>query len=708
MPQQIREWTLNEELGRGGMGVVYRARHKFLKGDWAVKVVRPELVEDDEARQRFLSEANVLSRLHHPNLIETQTPFEEEGRLYLPMEYLSGAALADLLRVRQGRWDIAESLRIVRLVSEGVGYCHAQNPQVLHRDLKPGNIQVMSNGGVKVLDFGLARIHGEHTLGSTSKAVGTPAYMPPEVLRSKGATPQSDVWALGMVLYRLLAGRLPYDMPEGESSIQAVFVAVVIGQERGLTDILKYVPDLPPPVAKLAMSALSLDPRDRPRNGVDFVQAIKTVETYMASLGVRKGPASTAADATFLNIDLTSMILDIPNQAKGAADTSRTSHSADNSLIKLEPDRPAKKEFPTKVEPLKIVVSDQQASGIDRSVESARKQPVQEASQSTAKMRREVSQDELVAQLSTGKRSGKTSKIIVSAIVAGLLVGGLITLLWWFGVVRGDEYPVTPEKVDGVSLAEPSVLAEKAVPAPPEQVKNPSLKPTPAGMVAVPAGTYSIGCTANESACYDDEMPRHNVNIAAFAISQSEVTALEYDVCVGEGACPPAGKDDGCTWQNASAENHPINCVSWAAAGKYCEYKGWRLPSESEWEVAARGAAASNYPWGATAPSCALTVMAEGGNAGCGKGTSAPAGSKPADKSWCGALDMGGNMREWVEDRYGPYPGGKVAEGDGERRVNRGGSWIMNGENFVLSRTRISDEAGEQRVDLGFRCALSL
>jgi formylglycine-generating enzyme required for sulfatase activity len=227
-------------------------------------------------------------------------------------------------------------------------------------------------------------------------------------------------------------------------------------------------------------------------------------------------------------------------------------------------------------------------------------------------------------------------------------------------------------------------------------------------MVAISAGSYRIGCdSAGDKSCFSDEGPVHEVRLSGFAVMKHEVTMRAYDECIASGACPEASTDEGCNWQRSDFDKHPINCVSWHGADRFCRSKGWRLPTEVEWEVAARGEDAKQNPWGSAAPDCRLTAMHSGTRAGCSTGGTLEVGSKKGDSSWIGARDMGGNVREWTASRYRAYPGG---EADTERSgyVNRGGSYLMKRSQWSSSSTRNADEPGTRVPGLGFRCAASL
>ena len=331
------------------MGVVFKATHRFLPDVWAVKVMRPELCEDEESRQRFLSEVMVLSRLRHENIIEIQAPFEEDGHLYLPMEYLTGNSLEQMLKADGSRWPHLRAIDVIAQAARGLGHAHRQVPPVLHRDIKPSNIQVMEDGRVKILDFGLARTIGEKSITATGKAVGTPAYMAPESLSGRKATPQSDVFSLGIVLYRLLCGRLPYDMPEEDSSIHAVFAAVFRGIDKGIPDVREFALDIPPRLARLTMRALSVVPESRPLDGAEFaslliescggVTADESITTTPPSIETKPGSDATGRprvisqgkDATRLGIDIEN--LDV--RTSRPVPVQREHMDADHSLLNL-------------------------------------------------------------------------------------------------------------------------------------------------------------------------------------------------------------------------------------------------------------------------------------------------------------------------------------------------------------------------------------
>jgi len=184
-----------------------------------------------------------------------------------------------------------------------------------------------------------------------------------------------------------------------------------------------------------------------------------------------------------------------------------------------------------------------------------------------------------------------------------------------------------------------------------EEAEPSPVKQPPAGMVLVPDGSFHMGCAPSDSTCHDDEAPRHKVVISAFYIDATEVTVAAYRSCTSAGHCSPPGTFEQCNWDQSSRTNHPINCVSWHQADSYCRWAGKRLPTEAEWEKAARGTDDRIYPWGNQPPTCQLAIMDEDGD-GCGRESTWPVGTREAGKSPYGALDMTGNVWEWVNDRY--------------------------------------------------------
>ena len=204
---QLGPYRIVSELGRGGMGVVYRARDPRLDRSVAIKVLPPDLTRDSAAKQRFLQEAKAASALDHPNICNIHEINEtEEGELYLVMAHYEGETLRE--RIARGALAAAEALDIATQVGRGLAEAHAAG--IVHRDIKPANLLIAKGGTIKILDFGLAKLAGSEGVTVTGTTVGTVSYMSPEQTRGEEVDHRTDVWALGVVLYEMLTGEQPF------------------------------------------------------------------------------------------------------------------------------------------------------------------------------------------------------------------------------------------------------------------------------------------------------------------------------------------------------------------------------------------------------------------------------------------------------------------------------------------------------------------
>lgn len=222
LPATIGDYDLLEEIGRGGMGVVFRARQRSLDREVAVKMILRGRLASDSDRQRFLAEAAATASLQHQAIVPVYEVGEFDGRPFFSMKLVEGQTLAD--KVANGPIDAREAARMVAQVARGVGVAHAAG--LLHRDIKPSNILVAADGQAMITDFGLAKqVDGNVDLTKTGMLVGTPAYMSPEQANGRGKDigPASDVYSLGCVLYFALTGRAPF---VAESSMDLVMLVI--------------------------------------------------------------------------------------------------------------------------------------------------------------------------------------------------------------------------------------------------------------------------------------------------------------------------------------------------------------------------------------------------------------------------------------------------------------------------------------------------
>ena len=238
----------------------------------------------------------------------------------------------------------------------------------------------------------------------------------------------------------------------------------------------------------------------------------------------------------------------------------------------------------------------------------------------------------------------------------------------------------------------------------------------------VPAGPFMMGCNeALDSECNPSEFPYHEVTLSQFKIDKYEVTAAQYQACVDNGACNNDNESEPqyegysdsiyCNMGKPGRDNYPMNCVSWFGAKAYCEWVGKRLPTEAEWEKAARGPDGRVYPWGNETATCDYAVTTDESNVyGCGTDSTLPVGSKPLGASPYGALDMAGNISEWCNDwfhvsYYSISPSDDPQGPDtGTRKVIRGEDWQSYSDGLRVSKRKLNHPGTRQQI-WGFRCA---
>ncbi len=238
----------------------------------------------------------------------------------------------------------------------------------------------------------------------------------------------------------------------------------------------------------------------------------------------------------------------------------------------------------------------------------------------------------------------------------------------------------------------------------------------PINWVFISGGKFQMGTDSlNWWGHFEDAYPVHEVTIKSFYMSKTEVTVEQYAECVDALECMPPETGDSCNWEKPRLKHHPVNCVGWFRASQYAEFKGARLPSESEWEYAATSKGKNQkYPWGNDNPTCKTTVMKENGVKGCGLNSTMPVCSKSAGNTEQGLCDMAGNVTEWVQDRYQvSYDGapcdGSAAENTGYKRataVLRGGSFGSDVKR-LRADYRDDDYQGWGLTVYGFRLAKS-
>jgi serine/threonine-protein kinase len=267
LPEIAGRYRLERRLGSGGMSTVQLAFDTRLERYVAVKLLAEHLAEDPTFVSRFQREAMAAARLIHPNNVQVFDSGLDQrtGQHYIVMEYIAGQSCAEILRER-GWLAVDETLAIILGSCEGLDYAHRKG--VVHRDVKPGNLMLAEDGRVKLADFGIAKATEQASITQTGSDLATAAYLAPEQGRGEDAGPPADIYALGVVTYQLLAGRLPY---EGASLTE---LALKQQQERP-PPLDELVAGVTPELADAVAIALRLDPGQRYRTALDMAQALE-------------------------------------------------------------------------------------------------------------------------------------------------------------------------------------------------------------------------------------------------------------------------------------------------------------------------------------------------------------------------------------------------------------------------------------------------
>jgi formylglycine-generating enzyme required for sulfatase activity/tRNA A-37 threonylcarbamoyl transferase component Bud32 len=616
--KQLDKYEILEEIGRGGFAVVYMARDIELDRLVALKVLKPYWTDEPGFVNRFRREARVVARLRHPNIVTVYETGEAEGQLYIAMEYLPGRTLRQFLEA-EGALSLEQALPILEQVADALDYAHAQG--VVHRDVKPSNVAVEETGrGMRatLMDFGLVKAMAESTvLTSQGTLLGSPEYMAPEQAdpnRAAEIGPATDRYALGIVAYQSLTGRVPF--PGNTSATLNAHLNLEPPEPRAICK------DLSPEVAAALLEMLAKPPGDRFASAHAFVARLwedMLSESRTREREAQLAPLYEQLQAAAAREEWTE-VLALGGQIRaldpGYRDVPQLMERASEHLRRRRPSLPARA----------------RAWGVG---------------------------------------------------VAGLFLVVLVAL----GVA------LAPRLLEVISKEKPSALSAGDTWTRPADGMV---------MVYVPGGEFEMGSTEGD----ENEQPVHIVALDGFWIDQTEVTNAQYQSCVDAGGCEPPSERRSPTrpeyYGNSVYDDYPVIQASWYQARTYCESVGARLPTEAEWEYAARGSDSLVYPWGDSPPSDALA------NCCYNVGDTTRVGSYPDGTGWCGALDMAGNVWEWVADWYGEYPSERqvspAGPSSGKLRVLRGGSWGY-GQDFARCAYRHSDHPDDFGGHVGFRCA---
>ncbi|HEY9075089.1 MAG TPA: bifunctional serine/threonine-protein kinase/formylglycine-generating enzyme family protein [Anaerolineaceae bacterium] len=654
--KSIGRYQVLSLLGEGGMATVYLARDTVLDCDVAVKFIRIDDLPPSSARTtlaRFAREAQATARLSHLHIVDIKDFGEYAGMPYLVMRYIPGGTLKDQMRRRAKPYSPAEAARLLAPIARALEYAHEKN--IIHRDVKPGNILLTESNQAVLSDFGIAKVFGEGaqaTLTGTGVGLGTASYMAPEQWRGK-SEPASDQYALGVVLYEMVTGKMPYqaDTP-GE-----VFYKVI---SEPLPPPRQFAPGLPVEAERVILRALEKDPRQRFANMGAFAQALERMAGAIEPI-VAHGSAPQPAPVHHLEV------------------------TTDEGSTAVKPSTPPRGESPGR-----------------------------------------------------GDRPKPAPWRLTQWLLAG--GGGLALLLACLGVVWlgsrvllpglfATRTPAPPTATQTSTAAPPTATHTMLSPtrtftpaftATLTLTTSPALTSSPKDsdsivspkdgmtLLYVSAGEFMMGSADADKGAVDNEKPQHSVTLDAFWIDKTEVTNAMYARCVAAGACAAPNRMNSnrrsSYYGDSSFANYPVIYVNWNQAKAYCEWAGRRLPTEAEWEKAARGTDGRIYPWGNIFPDSILLNFGENIR------DTTEVGSYPRGVSPYGALDMAGNVWEWVADWYGATyykdSPSKNPQGpsSGQDRVLRGGSW-GDDTRSVRAADRISHNPGFVGSYIGFRCA---
>ena len=634
--KKIGRYKILKSIGEGGMATVYLAEDTNLERQVAVKVIRAERVTPEQLpriMERFKREAKALARLSdEPGIVTVYDYGEFEGTPYLVMAYMPGGTLKERLGQPMA---YREAARLLLPVAEALSEAHEHG--IIHRDVKPSNLLVTRKDTLALADFGIAKaLENEgQTLTSTGMGVGTPEYMAPEQWKGE-ASPQTDIYSLGVVYYEMVTGKKPYTA--GTPS-EVFLKQMTQPPERPRT----LVPGLPEAVEALLDKAMDKDPQRRFANMIDFQAALAGV--------LRGEPIHDETTAT------------VKQPAVKQPDSEATYDELSTPVERVQP----------------AVV--QTLVRQDERPRAAQVTPVYE------------------------QKGGKRGWLY-----GGLGLVGILTVIGLVSLFKGSGEPTEVPAAEEPAMVEAAAMDKVPTEIPTD---TPTAEPTPVyeittmiaekdgmEMVYVLAGAFTMGSNDGDS----DEQPMHEVVLDAYWMDKYEVTNAQYSQCVTDGSC---GKPSNTGYfADNNYADHPVVYVSWYDAKDYCEWAGRRLPTEAEWEKAARGTDERIYPWGNGNPTPALL------NFDNNEGGTMPVGSYPDGASPFGALDMAGNVWEWAADWYSSEyysaspdenPGGPIS---GDYWVLRGGSYRNNKGNVRVA-DRYRSNPSNTGLYIGFRCAVS-
>jgi len=259
-------YKIIKSIGEGGMANVYLAFDTILEREVAVKVLRGDLSDDEKFIRRFQREANSASSLRHPNIVEMYDVGEDNGKYFIVMEYVDGKTLKGLIKKR-GPLNLSESIDIMLQLTSGIACAHQS--YIIHRDIKPQNVMILEDGRVKITDFGIAMALNNNELTQTNSVMGSVHYLPPEQASGSGSTIKSDIYSLGILMFELLTGRVPF---KGENAVE---IAIKHMKDQ-IPSVCKFNSSIPQSVENIILKACAKNPKNRYDSAAEMYEDLKT------------------------------------------------------------------------------------------------------------------------------------------------------------------------------------------------------------------------------------------------------------------------------------------------------------------------------------------------------------------------------------------------------------------------------------------------
>ena len=706
------KYHIERRLGQGGMGVVYKARHAYLKTQLAIKVILPDLVGNDpQLVTRFRQEALAAAAIRHQNVVNVTDYGVVDGTMpFLVMEYVEGESLHDLL-AREQKLSPERALEIMSAICAGVGAAHHQG--IVHRDLKPLNVMICSDKpnlsqAVKILDFGLAKIKSGELLGSfiqaqTTGLMGSPYYMAPEQWADEEPDQRADIYSLGVMFYQMVAG----DVPFKGSSIPAIMTKHISEQSPTLARGGLHVS----PALELAVAhSLRKKPEDRTQTVELFVDELTQAihpGGFTHSMGARTLPVSSLLIKTLPAVSN----VYVDNVAVGT-----TQETGDLLLEGIQSGnhrlRVTKQGFQDWIadvvcdgKPVQVTAELHQGEGqptlvnaqggyaqktiVNLSPEHSATSPdlaatVMERSQpSRFPVTIDQPQQSQTFPPQPQKKSSKGFVLGIIGVLTVLVIGiGALVAAYTMGYI-GSHRPAA------------NVNANTATPEP---------AATPLPLIAIPGGTFKMGRDNGKPL----EQPANAVTVQPFKMDKTEVTNGEYYDFIKETGYKPVPP----YWPNdkpiPAEVKMPVRYVNIDDISAFAAWRSkrdgvtYRLPTEAEWEFAARNGPKDDlYPWGNTFdPKCAVMET---------DSTEPQAvGTHTCPDDW-GVEDLIGNVYEWTGSKLAFYPGNKNNLGikpspEPHYMIRGGGALSKASGDFAVTAAFRADVAASKRdKELGFR-----